>query len=514
VTISTLVVSRENERIYGELSTIGGGNLSTTTVNKAVFDGKISLGVNFNQDLADLIVANDFIILGTDLAISIQPYGARSFGGRVKIMQSPIINIEYPDSSTRLRFIGAAGDEAEKTLFSKTWIDKEKGITYTSRLERGVDGYIYLRSIGTVDPLDLRGKTHNESQEFAAINKAAAKSLTSAGGTIHENLWELKGDKTMFREAVDELSGAFYTDLLSLSANNNDSEIVYEKITAPDSTDKSNKAWAEAGFGGLKYSANDNATHDFSANGVKLHAGTIISETQNSVNGAYASYAANNASQGLKKAQFSDIEFGLYKGVYLGNLTIKGNFAIGLQSFDVEREMTLAIADKTQSSFMTYGAKGGAEVQYSIWTTEQYQSLDDLVDVKLFGGLHAGFTKNGEIKESGETGLKIDPSYYLRVMGMFGVRADGNIKSALWYGKLFVGGIDFGSAPSYDMTMLDEEMNRIEGTKEQSIYAGLGGGFEYSLGKQTKLMFDASIKSGANMFEYYGGAGLKFTFGK
>ncbi|MDR2860712.1 MAG: hypothetical protein LBV66_02625, partial [Elusimicrobiota bacterium] len=314
------------------------------------------------------------------------------------------------------------------------------------------------------------------------------------------------------REALDELSGAFYTDLLALNANNSDAEIVYEKIGLPDVEDKENKEWVEVGFGGISYGANDNGLKDFSVKGAKIYAGGILSKTQSSVNGVYGSYGVNRAEQGMKKAGFSDVEVGLYKGIYMGEITIKGNFAIGLQSYEVERKMTLAIDETVKSDFMTYGVKAGGEVQYLIWTTEAALPTDAVVEMKMFGGLHGGFSKNEEIKESGDVGLKIESGYYMRLMALFGVRADGKIKGILWYGKLFVGGIDLLENASYDMTMLGEKMSDIEGTKEKAVYAGLAGGFEYQLGSRTKLTIDTTIKSGADMFEYYGGAGVKFSF--
>ncbi|MDR1952765.1 MAG: hypothetical protein LBQ37_04580, partial [Elusimicrobiota bacterium] len=147
----------------------------------------------------------------------------------------------------------------------------------------------------------------------------------------------------------------------------------------------------------------------------------------------------------------------------------------------------------------------------TIWSDISYAQNKGL-EVKGFAGINGGVSQNDEIRETGDLVMKIEAGYYAKLSGLFGLRADWVSDKLDWFGKIYLGGIEYGKDVEYDMSLEGQKMSKIEGSIHHSAYAGFGGGIEYKLTTKTALTLNTSIKAGADIFEYFGGAGVRVGF--
>ncbi|MDR2708506.1 MAG: autotransporter outer membrane beta-barrel domain-containing protein, partial [Elusimicrobiota bacterium] len=499
-------------------------NFSVAKVSSAAFGGKLAIDADISAQKADLIAAQDLVTLGETFELDISVIGTRALNSRVKIISSPETNVELTQKIFNNRAFAANFSSAESTLFSKTWQTRQRGIAYETHLERGQNGDIFMVVNGHVDPLKAPDANHNDSELYAALTRGAQAEAsgsqnlldTGALSKAHREMWEMmEADSALMAEAADEMSGQFFADLLDYTLVDRTYELVYENIVLP--IDASTKYWGQVGGGAVKYSANENSLNDLNINVFKSYFGITFNQTSRSLSGVYVGFDSNSFLEGTKHAQMRNIEAGYYKGLFFGALTLKGNAAIGLQAFTTERNITLAAQESLTSGFNTYGLKAGVEAQYLLWLIEGLLPTDGHAAVKGFGGLHGGLASNDEIVESGDLGYRVDSAIGYKLLAEFGLRADGQVNMLNWFGKLFVGGLEFGSRAAYDMSIHDsythQDLSDIEAMRRQNIYAGLSAGVEYLFTARLSFNSRVTFKGGAGLFEYFGSVGATYRLG-
>ena len=509
ISVSTLIVTRSAENLYGRYSSENDrGRVSVTSAIYAQVSGVLKMGVEFSNvsrglSAADLIDVSEKIELGYDLDIELAIYGRRTYGGKALIIRSGELEINNLSVSGRM----ALADDA---LFYKRWTTRDRGMIYTSQISSAtVNGRteIYLNTRAAIDPLTIKGQTHNESQVFGAINRGAVD-LDSALGDAHLRMWEMieRGDRSGLRAAAASMSGSFYSDILTLAVEN-DTSLLYESMVSDDSDEL--RPWAHLRYGGASFAANDNANGDLKVSGFKFQGGRALRKSDAWLDGVYMSFASNKVEQSVDKAALSDLEAGYYRAFFLGKTVVKTNAAISLQMWNVTRHIEF-MGLAPHSSFNTFAAKVGGEILQPIWKS---LNKENALEISVFGGLNAGLSRNGEIQESGDLGLKVEPGVYAKMGLLFGLRIDGKSAGKLaWFGKLFIAGIDMSSDGTYNMAQDGQGMHEIEGSKKSAPYAGIGGGADYKLSEKVSLTANVHINSGQSIFSYTTTVGAKVGF--
>jgi hypothetical protein len=508
IEISSLVVTRSAEKLYGRYSSVNDrGRVSVTSAVYVKVDGVLSVGADFSKGAADLIDASGEIELGYDLDIELAIYGQRTYGGKVLIARSGELRVNNNSIASR------SLDLADDALFYKSWTMRSKGMVYTSRLSSAVvsgGGELYLNTRGSLDSLALKAQTHNEGQVFGAINRGAVD-LDSSLSVAHERLWEMRerGELARLRAAAASMSGSFYSDILTLPIEN-DFSLLYENIGAAEDSESLRDTWSYLRYGGSRYSANDNANGDMELSGIKLQGGRGLRKGDGWTDGVYGGFSSNKVEQSVDRASLIDIEGGYYRTFFFGRTAVKTNGSLSLQVWEVKRNIEFMGA-RPRSSFNTYALKGGGEVLRPVWSS---LNKENALEVSVFGALNIGMTRNGAIKESGDLGLSIEPGYYAKMGLLFGLRFDAQMsaKKLNWFGKLFVSGIDMRSAGTYNMAQEGQGMHEIEGSKKTAPYVGIEGGADYKLNERLSLTTNVGVKTGQSLFSYGATVGAKFGF--
>jgi hypothetical protein len=506
IKISSLVITRSASNLYGRYSSVNErGQVSVTSAVHVEVSGVLNIGVDFSKGAADLIDVSGDIELGYDLDIELGIYGKRSYGGQVLIIRSGELNVNNNSIVSRSAL-------AADALFYKKWTTRSKGMVYTSQLSSASFGGrqgVYLNTRASIDPLIMKGATHNEDQVFGAINRGAVD-LDSPLSAAHERMWEMaqRGEFGALRAAAASLSGSFYSDILTLPVEN-DSTVLYENIDARDE-EGLKEPWAHIRYGGSRFAANENGNGDLKLSGVKLQGGRGLRKGDNWTEGLYGSFASNKAEQSADRAGISDLEGGYWRAFYFGKTVIKANASLSLQMWDVRRNIEF-MGVHPRSSFNTYTFKGGGEVLQPLWTS---LNKENAFEMSVFGGINAGMTRNGEIAERGDLGLTIEPGYYAKMGLLFGLRLDGRMSATKlhWFGKLFIAGLDMTSKGTYNMAQDGQGMHEIEGSKKAAPYAGIVGGADYKLNERVSLMSNVGINSGQNIFSYGFTVGARVGF--
>jgi hypothetical protein len=366
---------------------------------------------------------------------------------------------------------------------------------------------------GAVDPIEIDGATHNEMEVFDALQRGAGENLNSPINLAHEKIWSMvrANNVTGVRNAAEQLSGSFYVDLLTLNADNNNSDIL-QSINLD--TDK----WANVSYGVASYDPNENASSNLNVKTFKVQAVNNLSKDDSSVEGLYASLASKAIDQSMDRASVIDIEAGYYKGWFFDEDTaIKANAGLGLGLFEVERDINVINTQNRHANFELYSGKLGVELWRTIWrSVDAMVAVDkvatDKVAIKVFGGVDAGISLNNDIKETGDLALIVMADYYAKISAKLGFRIDGTTGLFAWYGKTYLGGISIASKAAYDMSIDGFDMDKIEGSKQDSIYAGFGAGFDYKIGPASTIGTNLLINAGSTLVDYYGGASLHIKF--
>jgi hypothetical protein len=327
----------------------------------------------------------------------------------------------------------------------------------------------------------------------------------SLAGDIQLRLWNMvgNGDIEGAKKLINELSGSFYANILTVGAINSNLSSVYQRIIHNIDTD--NRIWTQLTINNNSREGDKNSPDDIKNAGAGLQAGISLFEKGNVVGGVFVEYGASSIKQGANKADISDIEFGIYSGWFINdNTTIKGVLSAGQQTFSVDRKV-LDIAS-FNSDFNTKSIKFGLEAEQKLFKTK-------VADLKAFAGIGAGFVMNDTIKEKGSDGLaaSVEESNYVRVNGRFGAQVDNEaIAEGLikWYGRLFIDTLLSGSRAEYNISQNDSS---IYGAQEQTASFGIAGGMSYTLSEAVSLTLDTTLKPGAQ-FGYNISIGASYKF--
>jgi uncharacterized protein with beta-barrel porin domain len=138
--------------------------------------------------------------------------------------------------------------------------------------------------------------------------------------------------------------------------------------------------------------------------------------------------------------------------------------------------------------------------------------------LKPFVGLQGGYVTNPKITEKidGEASGIIVEDDYFRLSALAGVKVeDDNARSTLkWFGKVYFGTLLAGDKPEYKVKPISEFglSYTATGSQEQSLFLGIGAGFDYALSKNISLTLGMDMNFAGQGTSYFANAGVSYKF--
>jgi outer membrane protein OmpA-like peptidoglycan-associated protein len=320
---------------------------------------------------------------------------------------------------------------------------------------------------------------------------------------IGDMFFDKKYDEVL--KAFDQLSGAFYPSIIRSGAQNIGMDSLYARMKPKEKAES--RIWGEYYFAGNYYGDFGNLNGDFNNDLQGARVGWDIRADDSNVLGIYARFGQNKYKQGPDKADGTDIEIGLYSGLLSETkLDFKWNVSLGMQSYDVKREIGFVDEDTydglyPQSSFNTYSLRFGIESAYNMPISKGI--------IKPFIGLRGGMVLSPKITETNgdEANLIIDEKNYLRAETLFGVAWKNKTDKWSPYVKVFGSYLLTGETPKSDISFQGApeagEMD-IWGAKEGPMLAGISAGIEYDFNSDVSAYSNLTGQIGFGDNEYYG----------
>jgi predicted outer membrane repeat protein len=422
INISTLTIS-----LNGKYSNAGNFK-HTVYVDSITISGLYEIGINRSNNEVDILIASTSIIIDpTTSILSIRFYGSETLSvssvSIMRLINSPV-GTDWEFSAYYINGIAGSGYSLERDTNDTNLLN------------------LVLGNIPTADdPLTLPIPTKSQKDNFIA-------------------------------------------NLLTLSANNIISDMLYERMSSPDSKDS---VWL--GFYGNGYNLGD-----FSTSGGGIVIGKNFYFTKTSIIGGYVRYGANNAKQESDSATMTDIELGLYAKTKLSNrFNLKGNISGAMQTYSAQSE-------NEDFDFNTKSIRGGFEIEFVAPTGK--------INIKPFIGIRSGFASNDKIEINDNQ--EIGANSFAKVETLAGIGIDGKlgaVQNIIWYGKLYGKYIAIGADPKYKVNETE-----IEATIQAKIQAALSFGAEMRISKPISLFVNGGINFGADLFGFGAGAGVNYRF--
>ena len=485
----------------GKYSTVTGNADQTTAVGDALIAGELDIDVDLDTLTADKITAVAGLKTGASGTVEIQ--GTSSLN--LNIVGSRPFDMIGMYAITLAE--GNGGVTGEFGNYPSNSILPGYEIRYFS--DR-VD-FMFGKSSNFLN--NIAKLTHNQTEVARAFD--ALSTYVATGEMIAMlNQIDTMANDTLKKAALDQLSGAFLANALTLGAVRNGAEELYYRIKPRICEGDgliSRSIWGQVYANGIKYSEDIESINDFTSAGYGAQIGADLLRGENALGGVYAGYGMNKLEQGKDNADMNDANVGVY-GAWFGNvINVKGSLTGGMQNYETEREITFA-GYKTKAEFNTYSVRADAQAEYIIGITEN-------LNLKPFIGVQSGYVMNDKIeeKDGGPANLVVDAGSYMRLVGLAGLGISGDIgeeKRFNWQARAYAGYIAVGAKPEFDgyfKEYADEEIN-IWGADEKEIYGGLGLGGEYLISKKLSVYANVNAEMGENMSGYYGNLGVNYRF--
>ena len=483
-------------------STNNGLTDQTTYVGDAVIGGELEIDVDLTNSASDKLAAS----AGT----------ANGALGNIFIENTGMLNLNVYGTSS-IMGIGSqsitlmeAGGGISGTFGSVSGLPSSAGnLNYMIEYFTNKIDLIISKSSNFLN--DILNLTHNQTEVARTFDTLSKYAMTAEMAAMLNQI-DTMANNELKKEALDQLSGAFYANALTLGAARSGADELYARMKpriCPGDGSMSKSVWGQFYVNSMKYGEDLESAGDFMSNGYGAQIGADLLIGEKSFAGVYAGYGMNKLEQGKDSADVNDADLGIY-GAWFGDIiNIKGSLTGGMQSFSAQRDISFA-GYKTKADFNTYGIRADVQGEYVIKVAEK-------LDVKPFIGMQGGFVSNPEIKESngGPANLVIEAGSYMRLTGLAGLGIGGDMGKFNWYAKMFAGYIMVGN--NGEITARYEQYNKgkemeIQGADQGNMTGGAGIGGEYKLGWQWSVYATANANFGENISGYYGNVGINYRF--
>lgn len=373
---------------------------------------------------------------------------------------------------------------------------------------------IYLQLAQEWVAYDMPGVTKNQKEMMDVFNKIYAddiakenmKHVLSALDAIYQD-YRSTGNKVQFLNALQDLSGIFYSNAFMTSTMFSKANIIYNRINDySKEREEENKIWAQVYTNNFSVAENEeNPKFENSMYGMIAGYDSMIED--NMLWGIAGFYGQGELKQLEDKADVIDAGVNVYGDYKVNeNIDVKGLIGYSMQDYDTTRKLRF-IKQEIKSKFATNTISLDLEAAYRY-------DLNEKLSLKPLVGANCAIVSNGDIEEDGDTEqrLKIHKDSYTRADVRVGVGLQSKAVSPFnWYvsaavkhivvGDQFTTKSSFINAPDYEF--------EIESTKlaSTSFVGNLGCAYDISSSFNVSLDLNADTGSasgfGANIGATY-----------
>ncbi|MDR3048290.1 MAG: OmpA family protein [Elusimicrobiota bacterium] len=468
-------------------------NFSSMTISNAIWD----LGLYFIQNIGGIetdIMDAQFLDL-SGLSLTVSGHGLFTYDllntSAAVFRADNIIGFENMSKEGNVRY--------SNTPFP---------LHYSLSMSRDGES-IYLTLLG--QKLEMPDLTHNESEVINVLNNVVSDDeFIEIKNTIIQMV--IANQISQAKKALNDLSGAFLVNMLNRGFDSNDFAKLYWKLNkyGYEKTNESKDSWIDFSIGGSENKGGDNGK--FTSDKQEILAGTDIAAWDTWKLGVYGSLVQNDYKQGANEGYIDTYEAGLYFMTFFERLNIIGNFGIGYQKWETQRD--IEFLNRTANALFNASLiKGGFEADYDLY------QIGNLW-FKPFVSVRGAYLSIDEINEkgAGSVNLSIDPQTRFEAALTAGIKV---LKSA--------GQFNYFAKPYYKYLLSKDDLKAdlsfndakeggtmdIIGMEENKDFIGAQGGIGYIFKNGLELFANADINTSLDgaYFGYLLKGGLAIRFG-
>jgi outer membrane autotransporter protein len=274
----------------------------------------------------------------------------------------------------------------------------------------------------------LAGLTQNQMQNALALDADYGQ----ASGDLFQIIddIDIMPDADKKKDALNDLSGHFYANVMTLAALNTAKNNVFSRLNksyfSTDDELTKRTFWVSHFAGDNSYKGDINSPEDFSSDWQGFQAGFDTMKKERQVFGIAASYGSTNANQKNDKAEVKGYNITGY-GAYFFSNNFETLFmvAAGKQDYKTQRRINY-LDRRANAEFDGYSLNLSAQAAYSVKFKNDFC-------FKPFAGLDYSYVNTQSFTETGadSANLKIYDGSYNRTDALIGLRLDNGHKKRL-----------------------------------------------------------------------------------
>ena len=317
------------------------------------------------------------------------------------------------------------------------------------------------------------------------------------------------GDKTVFLNALQDLSGIFYANSFMTSAMLSKANILYNRLNEnSEEREEDNRVWAQVYTNNFTVSENDE-NPEFKNSIYGIIAGYDTVQDESLTFGVAGFYGQGELKQLDDKANIVDAGLNVYGDYKVNeNIDVKGLIGYSMQDYDTTRKLRFNKQEIT-SKYATNTISFDLEAAYKF-------NLGDKFLLKPLVGANCAVVSNGDIEEDGDTTqrLKIEKGTYSRAEARVGVGLQGisdspfnwHVSAAIKHivsGSKFTTKSSFVEAPEYKFEI---ESTEVSGTSFSGLF-----GCSYDINQNINVSLDVNADAGA-VSQFGGNIGASYRW--
>ena len=466
-------------------------------MKNVVFESGSSLyiDVNSENETSDLLEIAGDITVQKNVALYVNFINENTSDGAVDFAG------DDSDAPKKFKFLTFAGNSSFDNTTNEIFDIMLSNPRYSaSTFLLGKDIFLQLAQEWFV--YDIPGVTKNQKEMIDVFNKIYAddtakenmKSVLSTLDAIYQE-YRSTGNRAQFLNALQDLSGIFYSNAFMTSSMLSKAKIIYNRVNDySKEREENHKVWAQVYTNNFSVAENEeNPKFENGMYGMIAGYDTMVEE--NVLFGIAGFYGQGELKQLDDKADVIDAGVNVYGDYKVNeNIDVKGLIGYSMQDYDTTRKLRF-IKQEMKSKFATNTINLDLEAAYRY-------DLNEKLSLKPLVGANCAIVSNGDIEEDGdsEQRLKINKDSYTRADVRVGIGLQSKAVSPFnWYvsaavkhivvGDQFTTKSSFINAPDYEF--------EIESTKLASTSFVGNLGCAYDINSSFNVSLDLNADTGS-----------------
>ncbi len=364
------------------------------------------------------------------------------------------------------------------------------------------------------DLYSIPGATKNQQEMIDLFNGLTADDVEAMRPLIdtirgYYTTYVNTGDKSVFLNALQDLSGIFYANSFMTSAMLSKANILYNRLNEnSDEREEDNRVWAQIYTNNFSVSEKDE-NPEFKNSIYGIIAGYDTIQDENLTFGVAGFYGQGELKQLDDKADFIDAGINVY-GDYKVNekIDVKGLIGYSMQDYDTTRKLRFNKQEIT-SKYATNTINLDLEAAYKFNLGERFL-------LKPLVGANCAIVSNGDIEEDGDSiqRLKIKKDTHSRAEARVGAGLQSisdspfnwHVSAAIKHiisGSKFTTKSSFIDAPGYEFEI---ESTEVAGTSFSGLF-----GCSYDINENINISLDINADAGA-VSQFGGNIGASYKW--